>query len=177
MTTALLIIDVQQGLCTGPDAVEYAEETITAINPLYAKAHEGQVPVIFVQHEDDTELVHDTPEWHLADGLHSSSADIYVRKRGSDAFHETSLEATLRSRGIKHLVICGMQTEFCVESTVRRALALGFEVTLVQDGHTTAPNGIISVRQAIAHHNRTLADLGAYGVRATVKAEKEIRFA
>ncbi|GAA5868045.1 hypothetical protein JCM3774_001580 [Rhodotorula dairenensis] len=180
MGTALLIIDVQQGLCVGPDAVECREETVANINSLSARAHAARVPVIFVQHEADDELVYGTPEWQLADGLDLSpeAADdqIYVRKRGSDAFHRTDLAALLATRGIASLVVCGMQTEFCVDSTVRRALALGCPVTLVADGHTTAPNGIVPVRDVIAHHNRTLSDLGAYGVRASLRPAREIDF-
>jgi nicotinamidase-related amidase len=77
---------------------------------------------------------------------------------------------------VTQLVVCGMQTEFCVESTVRRALALGFPVTLAADGHTTAPNGVLSVADVVAHHHATLSNLGAYGVRTTIKPVAEIAF-
>lgn len=176
MTTALLIIDVQQALCIGPEAVANGDSTIAAINLLSGKARAAGVPVIFVQHEDSGTLVHDSAGWQLAQGLHHTDTDLHVRKRGSDAFHQTELEALLQSHGVKQLVVCGMQTEFCVESTVRRALALGFPVTLAAGAHTTAPNGVLSVADVIAHHQTTLANLGAYGVRTTITAASDIRF-
>lgn len=177
MGIALLIIDVQQGLYTGPNAVEYREDTLANINSLSEQAHAAAgVPVIYVQHEADDELVHGSREWQLADGLDSAPGDLMVRKRGSDAFHETDLAAHLAARGVTSLVVCGLQTEVCVDSTVRRALALGYPVTLVADGHSTAPNGVLAVRDVIAHHNQTLASLGAYGVRATVRPAREIDF-
>ncbi|POY72803.1 hypothetical protein BMF94_4212 [Rhodotorula taiwanensis] len=178
MPTALLVIDVQQGLCVGSDAVEKAGRTIDNINQLYERARQAGAPTIVVQHDEKDDLVYGTPDWQLADGLehHQSPHDIFVRKQGSDAFHETALEQILRDRGVTRLVVCGMQTEFCVESTVRRALALGFEVTIAEDAHTTAPNGILSVDQIVAHHNKTLSSLGSYGARATLVASRDIRF-
>ena len=176
MTTALLIIDVQQALCTGPEAVANGETTIASINLLSAHARAAGVPVIFVQHEDSGSLQHDSAGWQLADGLHHQAEDLYLRKRGSDAFHQTALESLLRERGVTRLVICGMQTEFCVESIVRRALALGFPVTLAAGAHTTAPNGVLPVDQVVAHHQATLANLGAYGVRTTIAAAADIAF-
>jgi len=176
MPTALLVIDVQQGLCAGPTAVTHAQDVIGRINHLSDAARAADVPVIMVRHEDNTALIHDSPAWQSADGLRVMSSDLSVRKLGSDAFHATGLENLLRTRYISHLVICGMQTDFCVDSTVRRALALGYTVTLVADGHTTADNGILTAQQIIAHHNTTLARLRAYGVRATLLAARDIRF-
>lgn len=176
MTTALLIIDVQHALCTGPDAVVNGELTIANINLLSQKARVAGMPVIFVQHEDQGALLQGSPGWQLASGLQRQVTDLSVRKRGSDAFHHTGLEALLRSLGVTQLVVCGMQTEFCVESTVRRALALGFPVTLAADGHTTVPNGVLSVADVVAHHHATLSNLGAYGVRTTITPVAEIAF-
>ncbi|WP_039783079.1 cysteine hydrolase family protein [Herbaspirillum huttiense] len=176
MTTALLIIDVQQALCTGPEAVDNGETTIASINLLSANARVAGAPVIFVQHEDSGSLQHDSTGWQLAHGLHHQADDLYLRKRGSDAFHQTALESLLRERGVTRLVICGMQTEFCVESTVRRALALGFPVTPAAGAHTTAPNGVLSVPKVVAHHQATLSNLGAYGVRTTVTAACDVAF-
>jgi len=176
MPTALLIIDVQHALCTGPDAVENGDRTIANINLLSQKARATRAPVIFVQHEDQGTLMHDSQGWQLAAGLQHTEQDLRLRKRGSDAFHQTDLQAMLKMRHISDLVICGMQTEFCVESTVRRALALGYPVTLAADAHTTAPNGVLSVADVVAHHHATLSNLGAYGVRTTVRPTQDISF-
>jgi nicotinamidase-related amidase len=67
---------------------------------------------------------------------------------------------------ITELVICGLQSEFCVDTTTRRALALGYPVTLVADGHSTRDNGVLSAAQITAHHNHTLANISSFGPRA-----------
>lgn len=176
MPTALLIIDVQHALCTGQDAVADAAATIANINLLSQRARAARAPVIVVQHEDAGELAHGSAGWQLAAGLDVTEQDVPLRKRGSDAFHQTDLQSMLKMRHISHLVICGMQTQFCVESTVRRALALGYPVTLAGDGHTTTDNDVLQAAQIVAHHNATLSNLGAYGVRTTVRAARDIEF-
>jgi len=176
MPTALIIIDVQQALCSGPSAVADAARTIDNINGLARRARAAGAPVIVVQHEDDGELAHGSAGWQLAAGLETGATDIALRKRGSDAFHQTELQAMLKARHVSQLVVCGMQTDFCVESTVRRALALGYPVTLAADGHTTTDNAVLPAAQIVRHHNATLARLGAYGVRAGVVASAEVGF-
>ncbi len=58
-----------------------------------------------------------------------------------------------------------MQTGFCVDTTTRRALALGFPVVLVEDAHTTEGNRHLTAAQVIRHHNTTLANITSFGPR------------
>ncbi|MEI8326607.1 MAG: isochorismatase family protein [Betaproteobacteria bacterium] len=73
----------------------------------------------------------------------------------------TELEAMLQVRGITDLIICGMHTEFCVDTTARRALELGYPVVLVADAHTTEGNAYETPRQVIRHHNATLTNISS----------------
>jgi len=59
-----------------------------------------------------------------------------------------------------------MHTEFCVDTTTRRALALGLPVVLVSDAHTSAGNAALLAKQVIAHHNATLTNISSFGPRA-----------
>ena len=177
MNTALLVIDVQQGLCEGDGAAFAAAETIDRINTLADRARAAGAPVIFVQHESTNGyLVHGTPEWQLADGLQAEPADLRLRKTAADAFHRTELEATLRRLGVARVAICGMHTEFCIDTTTRRALALGFPVLLAADAHTTVANGVLDAKQIVRHHNATLANIASFGPRVRALAAADIRF-
>ena len=73
-------------------------------------------------------------------------------------------------------MVCGLQSDFCVDSTTRRALALGYPVTLVSDAHSTVDNGILSAPQIVAHHSRTLSNIESFDVRATLCASPDVRF-
>jgi nicotinamidase-related amidase len=176
MPTALLIIDVQQGLCTGEHAAFEAGRVIERINTVSRKARAAGAPVILIQHESpEPPLQHDSAGWQLAEGLHTEPGDLRLRKRATDSFHNTELQSMLQARGIDHLVICGLQSDFCVDTTTRRALALGYPVTLVADGHSTVDNGVLSAAQITAHHNATLSNITSFGPRATVVAAADIR--
>lgn len=99
-----------------------------------------------------------------------------VRKTTPDSFHRTVLGELLAQHAITELVICGMHTEFCVDTTTRRALALGYPVVLVADGHTSAGNVHLSALQVIAHHNATLTNISSFGPRVRATAAKDVRF-
>lgn len=177
MNTAVLVIDVQQGLCEGDDAAFASAETIARINQVSTKARAAGRPVIFIQHEsNDGALVHASAGWQLAHGLEALPTDLRVRKTAADSFHRTALQDLLQQHGIDALVVCGMHTEFCVDTTTRRALALGYPVTLVEDAHTSSGNAALSAPQVIAHHNITLSNIGSFGPRVRLVAAAALRF-
>lgn len=178
MKTAVLVIDVQQGLCEGPGAAFDCEGTISRINRVTREARDVGVPVIFIQHESRAGfLEHGSEAWQLARGLEVGQDDLFVRKTTPDSFLHTELSSLLETHGVKRLVICGMHTEFCVDTTTRRALALGYPVILVADAHTTAGNGTLTAQQVIGHHNDTLTNITSFGPRVTAIASSELRLA
>lgn len=177
MSTALLIIDVQQALCYGEYAAFEAERVIERINLVSRKARAAGAPVVVIQHESrGGPLDHGTDGWRLADGLDVQSTDILARKTATDSFHNTELQSVLRARGVTRLVICGLQSEFCVDTTTRRALALGYPVTLVSDAHSTLDNSVLSAAQISAHHNETLANITSFGPRVTPVSAAQVQF-
>lgn len=174
MTSALLIIDMQQGLCEGEGRAFESDAVIARINRLAAQARSAHVPVVFIQHECTAGyLEHASREWQLADGLQVEPGDLRVRKTTPDSFLNTELQALLAAQGVSELIVCGMHTEFCVDTTTRRALALGYPVTLVADAHTSAGNAVLTPRQVIDHHNATLTNISSFGPRvlAVVSAD------
>ena len=120
------------------------------------------VPGLLTQHGGDGLFSPDSDAWQLDERLDRAPEDACVRKTATDAFHRTDLHAPLQSYGVDHLVIRGLQSEFCVDSTTRGALALGYPVELVSDGHSTVDNGVLTAAQISAHHNATLASLDSY---------------
>jgi nicotinamidase-related amidase len=177
MSTAVLVIDVQQELCEGLETPWEIGRVIANINAVTARARDAKVPVVFVQHEGkDGYLTHGTPGWQLERRLVVEPSDLRLRKTATDAFHRTELAALLEQRGVTDLVICGIHTEFCVDTTTRRALALGYPVALVADAHSSVGHADLAAELVVRHHNHTLSNITSFGPRVRPVPTAEVRF-
>jgi nicotinamidase-related amidase len=171
---ALLVIDVQCGMFTHPTAQPYdGEGVVTRIAGLVDTARSSGAPVIFVQHAGraDEPLAPHKPGFALHPELRPREDEPVVVKRYCNAFQDTDLADRLKALGVAGVTICGLQTEYCVDTACRAAFAGGLKVTLAQDAHTTFDTPVMPAAAIIRHHNTTL---GAGFV--TLKATHEIRF-
>lgn len=176
MPAALLIIDVQQVLCSGKQAAYDVERVIERINLVSRKARDAGALVVVIQHETrGGEMDYGTENWMLSPALDTHAGDIHMRKTATDSFHRTELHEILQFRGITSLIICGLQSDFCVDTTTRRAMALGYPVVLVSDGHSTIDNGVLSAAQISAHHNKTLSSIESFGPRVRAVPADEVQ--
>jgi nicotinamidase-related amidase len=176
MATALLIIDVQQILCAGEHPAREVKHVIERINLVARKVRAAGALVVVIQHETrGGNMDHGSDGWQLAPALETRDGDVYLRKTATDSFHRTELQQVLQDRRITDLIICGLQSDFCVDTTTRRALALGYPVVLVSDGHSTVDNTVLSAAQISAHHNETLANIESFGVRVRAVPAHDVR--
>ena len=174
--TALLVIDVQVGV------VENAFErdiVVTNIGNLVERARRERVPVVWIQHSDES-LVRDTVEWRIVPELTPSNAEALIEKNYGDSFEDTNLETVLADLGIGRLVITGAQTDACIRSTLHGAFARGYDATLVSDAHTTEDHtqwGAPSPHQVIAHTNLYWNYQTAPGRSAGTATSNDVDFA
>ena len=156
--TALLIIDVQNGMFMKEDSVYNSDEILFNIKQLIANARSNHVPIFYIQHNAKTgsRLEHGTEAWEIHPEVAPSSSNIIIQKTTPDSFFKTDLNAQLRNKNIGHLVIAGIQSEVCVDTTCRNAFSLGYKVTLVTDAHSTWDTSELSAEQIINHHNQVL---------------------
>jgi nicotinamidase-related amidase len=174
MKSAVVIIDVQRGYFDAEPRPAEADAVIARINQLTARARRAGVPVIFVQHE--AQFAFGSPGWELERQLQVKPGDHKVRKTTPDSFLRTELEELLSRLGVSRLIVCGYATEGCVDTTIRRAAALGYEVTIAADAHTTDDKPHASAAQIREHHNASLSDLTSFGpqIRAVNSADIEL---
>lgn len=149
--SALLVIDLQVGVMPG---CHDAAQVLNRVAALVARARAVETPVIWIHHDP---VGYGTPAWDLAAPLERIPDERLVRKLYRDAFADTQLGELLIREVVSRLVIVGAQSDFCVRTTAQRAAALGYDVTLVGDAHTTVDatwNGMtIPAPQIIAHTN------------------------
>jgi nicotinamidase-related amidase len=177
MKSALIVIDVQRGLFDDAPRPFEADAVVARINALAAAARAAGAPVVFVQHETASAgLQHGSVGWALERGLQVEPGDPRVRKTTPDSFLRTPLGDLLAAADVNHLVLCGYATEFCVDTTTRRAAALGYGVLLAADAHTTHDKAHASAAQIRAHHNATLPNISSFGPVIRALPSAEIRF-
>jgi len=173
--TALVVIDVQQALLhplTGP-AMPGASRLVERIGALLAAARAEGLPVVFVRHDggqgDDLEA--GTPGWELHEALDRRAAEPIVEKRFADSFRDTRLNEVLREQGVERLILCGAQSDYCVDTTTRRAASEGYRVVLAADAHGTFDNGVIDAATIVRHENRTLRSFARVADSTTLLSE------
>lgn len=153
MNTALLVIDVQKGLLS--EKPWNAAAMLENIRALMARARESSASIALIR---DTRV---EPDGALDSSLPVEEDDWLMDKSYCDAFLETPLQGWLQAQQIGRLIVCGLQTDFCIDTTCRRAASLGYRVELVQEAHSTFDHEHLGAEQIVAHHNRILRNLPA----------------
>jgi nicotinamidase-related amidase len=173
--TALLVIDVQNGVMSG---VHNRDGVIANIAFLVDKARAEHVPVVWVQHSSD-EMPRGSDGWHYVPELTQEESEPIVHKRYGDAFESTDLEAVLAERKVGGLIVTGAQTDECIRSTLHGAIVRGYDATLVGDAHTTedlTPWGAPPPDKVIDHTNLYWQNHTAPGRHAGTVSTTSVHF-
>ncbi|WP_020532159.1 cysteine hydrolase family protein [Flexithrix dorotheae] len=155
MKKALLVIDMQKGSFTDETPRFDSAGVVRRINALAQKFRAVDLPVIFIQHDGSkwNAFVPNTTEWELLDELDVNPTDLIMEKTANDAFYNSKLEVKLRELEIDNLVITGCATDFCVEATIQSALVKNYNITVVNNGHTTGDRPHLKAEQVIEQYN------------------------
>ena len=143
MNRALIVIDVQESFRQRDSWQRVSEPAIVAkVGALVGLAREAGDLVVWVLHTEPGSggvFEPDSPYLRLMDGLNPLPGEPVLTKTSRNCFTTTNLQQTLTGRGVRELVLCGIQTEQCCETTARVAADLGFEVTFVTEATATFP--------------------------------------
>lgn len=131
--SVLLVVDLQVGVMREAwDAPRIIGNAARAVERARAQA----VPVIWVQHTDH-DLAAGSAAWQWVPELLPGAGERLIPKQYNSAFEQTELESELARLGASHLVLAGAATNWCIRATAYGALERGYDLTLVQDAHTT----------------------------------------
>ncbi|BCL13541.1 isochorismatase family protein [Micromonospora sagamiensis] len=141
--SALVVIDVQESFRQRPIwAYRSNPDLVARVRRLVDAARERGDLVVWVLHaEPGSGGVFDPVSGHvrLLDGLHPRDGEPRLTKTAHNAFTTTDLQLLLTTRGIRELVVCGIRTEQCCETTARLGFDLGYQVTFVTEATMTFP--------------------------------------
>lgn len=171
-TTALVLIDLQNGILGRALEPLSADQLIDAGKALARRFRAAGAPVVLVNaapRTDETRAVDDPSALpktlpagfaDLVPGL-AAPGDLKISKTTWGAFFRTDLDSELKRRGIRTIVLGGVATQFGVESTARQAWELGYELVIARDATTS---------MAIEPHERTMRHIFPRIARVTDSA-------
>ena len=141
MKEALLIIDVQNDYFPGgSNELFHPLEAEKRIQELIAESRTCGRPVVYIQHfnpPDDTFFLEGTFGAEISERIRPQPDDKVIVKRYPNSFLKTELDAYLKSLQVDTLIVCGMMTHMCVDTTVRAAMDYGYQVKLVANACAT----------------------------------------
>ena len=174
-TAALLVIDMQKYFCDDDGGAyvpgaDILKANIKKLIDMFVKVNQ---PIIFTRHIDEPgslmekwwseNLKADDPQSAITNAFDTNRGEVLV-KHQYDAFLNTDLESRLKKKEIKQVIVCGVLTNLCCESTARSAFMRGFEVYFVSDATATYKKEM---------YEGTLVNL-AYGFAILVRTDKVI---
>ena len=160
---ALLVVDVQNALVLAkPFAID---EVISNIKRLIKICRENNVEIIYIQHNDKIggELEPNSEGWKIYGEVSPNINEKIINKTYNSAFKETELKNYLHHKGINQLVITGMQTEYCFDTTCKVAFEYGFKVIIPEKTNTTFDNGNILAKDLYEYYNFKIFS-GRFGI-------------
>lgn len=180
MMKALLIIDVQHDYFPGGRCeLSGPEKALEHISSVLRRFREAGLPVIYVQHVNDRPdaafLLPDTDGVKIHSGIAPQAGEEVVVKHAPNSFYGTGLAELLRSMLVDELVVCGMMTHMCIDTTVRAARDYPFPVTLLYDACATKELDIMGKTiPAETVHNAYMAGLNGTFARVLITGELEM---
>ncbi|HEV8582110.1 MAG TPA: isochorismatase family protein [Thermoanaerobaculia bacterium] len=138
--TALIVTDVQESFRHRPywsdaDVPEFVRNLQSLIDGCAAR----EVPIVQIFHTEDDGAFAPASGWVKTLDPVTIAPDVVIHKRYHSALVGTPLAAWLTERGIRRVIVCGIRTEQCCETTARHASDSGFEVDYVTDATLTFP--------------------------------------
>ena len=142
MKSALILIDIQNDyFIGGKSELNHPIETAKSARAILDFFRESNSPVYHVQHINTnskaTFFLSGSTGAEINPLVTPSEEEKVFIKHVPNSFYNTGLAETLSDNGIKHIVVCGMMTHMCIDTTVRSAKDLGLSVTLIEDACTT----------------------------------------
>jgi nicotinamidase-related amidase len=163
---ALVIVDIQNDyFAGGAHPLDAPEAAAASAGRLLAAFRAAGDRVFHIRHiwdeEEATFMRPGTDGVEINQRVAPLAGETIISKQHPNSFRDTTLEADLRAAGIDELVVCGMMTSMCVDATVRAAVDLGFDTTVVHDACATCDLEFGGdVIPAAAAHAAFLAALG-----------------
>lgn len=149
----LLVVDVQNALIK---AHPYNEQgVIENIKKLIAIARDNKKEVLYVRHDDGkgTEFEQGTDGWQIYNEVVPKDGELIFEKQYNSAFHKTELRKYLQDKGIDTIILMGLQTEYCMDATLKSAFDYNYKLIIPEETNSTFDNEYLSGKKLYEFYN------------------------
>lgn len=149
----LLIVDAQRAIV---NKSLYRYDLFTAhVQELIARARRHSVEVIYVRHDDGPghELTPGNPGYEIHEAFQPQADERIFDKQVNSAFRGTGLLEYLQSKQERDIIIAGLQTDYCIDATIKAGFEHGFRMVVPAHANSTFANPYMTAEQAYKYHN------------------------
>ena len=149
----LLVVDVQTALIKEhPYNVEIFIENLKTLIDM---ARYSNIEVVYLRHDDGigTELEYGSDGWQIYYEISPNNNEMIFDKKFNSAFLKTGLKEYLESRKIDTIILVGLQTEYCIDATLKSAFENGFNVVIPENSNSTFDNEYLSGEKLYEFYN------------------------
>jgi nicotinamidase-related amidase len=149
----LMVVDVHNALLK--DHPYNEQKVIENIKKLISTARDNKKEVIYVRHDDGkgTGLEKGTDGWQIYNDIAPNDNEFIVEKQYNSAFHKTGLREYLESKQIDTIILVGLQTEYCIDATLKSAFDYGYKIIIPKETNTTFDNEYLSGEKLYEFYN------------------------
>lgn len=149
----LLVVDTQK-LITNENLYQF-DTFVSHEKELIKKAREKGIEVIYVRHDDgpNEELTKGKDGFEIYEGFQPMPGEKIFDKNVNSAFRGTGLLEYLQDKNEKEVIVTGLQTDYCIDATIKCGFEHGFKIIVPATTNTTVNNAFISAEQSYRYHN------------------------
>ncbi|MFW2491949.1 cysteine hydrolase family protein [Clostridium chromiireducens] len=149
----LLVVDTQK-LITNEKLYKF-DTFVSNVKELIKKARESNIEVIYVRHDDGvgSELTKGTDGFEIYEEFQPINEEKIFDKNVNSSFKGTGLLEYLKDKGEKDVIIVGLQTDYCIDATIKCGFEHGFNIIVPAYANTTVDNKFMSAENSYKYHN------------------------
>jgi len=152
----LLVVDAQQ-LITTTKLYQY-DTFIGNVSKIIKESRDKKIEVIYICHDDGpgSELTKGTVGYEIFHKFRPEAGEKIYDKQNNSAFRNTGLLEYLRKKNEKDIIIVGLQTDYCMDATIKCGFEHGFNMIVPANTNSTIDNGFMSAEQSYKYYNESM---------------------
>ena len=149
----LLVVDTQTAI-TNHKLYQF-ELFESHVKELINKARHNQIEVIFVRHDDGigSELTKGNDGFEIYEGFQPNNDEIIFDKKVNSSFKDTGLLEYLKQKKENTIIIVGLQTEYCIDATIKAGFEHGFKIIIPENTNSTFDNQYMTAEQTYRYYH------------------------